>query len=306
MEVPLIMSSDLKNKKITDYTKVIQKESNTSITRKRLISNLSPPTSSPSDKWYNMDNQKEKPLLTASECNDTIELDPIPSAAENASLQKTLGPLITEFCCLRESVDADYADLKQTIAKQTSKTTQDLSRKIKSNAKQLISIAVENKSLHKENKELWDRLTKLESVQLSNNIIITGIQEGLFEPYHTTKLRVQGMITTTIDSSNITADLETAKKVEIIGCSCIRKYRHDRARPVSVTFKLHNDKELFLSCKRKLPAGIYANEEYPIHVKRMRDKLLPILKLAKSLPAYREKSRLDGDKLLINGTRWYR
>ena len=307
MEVPLIMSSDLKNKKITDYTKVIRKESNSSITRKRSISNLSPPTSSPSVKWYNMDNQKEKPLLTASECNDTAELDPIASAAENASLQKALSPLITEFHHLRESIDtvhADYADLKQTIAKQTSTTTQDLSRKIESNAKQLTSIAVENKSLSKENKELWDRLTKLESVQLSNNIIITSIQEGPFEPYHTTKLRVQEMIATTFDSGDITADLETAKKVEITGCSCIRKYRHNRARPVSVTFKLHDDKELFLSCKRKLPAGIYANEEYPIHVKRTWDQLLPILKLAKSFPAYCEKSRLDGDKLLINVTRY--
>ena len=152
--------------------------------------------------------------------------------------------------------------------------------------------------------ELRDRLTKLESVQPSNNIIITGIQEGPFEPYHTTNLRVQEMIVTTIDAGDITADLETAKKVEITGCSCIGKYRYNRARPVSVTLKLHDDKELFLSCKCKLPAGIYANEEYPIHVKRTLDKLLPILKLAKSLPAYHEKSRLDGDKLLINGTRY--
>ena len=53
---------------------------------------------------------------------------------------------------------------------------------------------------------------KLESVQLSNNIIITGIQEGPFEPYHTTKLRLQEMIATTIDSGDVTADLETAKR----------------------------------------------------------------------------------------------
>ena len=112
------------------------------------------------------------------------------------------------------------------------------------------------------------------------------------------------MIATTIDSGDITADLETAKKVEITGCSHIGKYRHDRARPVSITFKLHNDKVLFLSCKHKLPAGIYANKEYPIHVKKTWDKLLPILKLTKSLPAYHEKSRLDGDKLLINGIRY--
>ena len=56
--------------------------------------------------------------------------------------------------------------------------------------------------------------------------------------------------------------------------------------------------------KHKLPVGIYANEEYPIHMKRTRDKLLPILRLAKSQPAYWEKSRLDGDALLINGTKY--
>ena len=92
--------------------------------------------------------------------------------------------------------------------------------------------------------------------------------------------------------------------MEITGCSRVGKYRHNRARPISVTFKICDDKELFLSCKRKLPAGIYANEEYPIHIKRTRDRLLPILRLAKSQTEYREKSRLDGDSLLINGTRY--
>ena len=110
------------------------------------------------------------------------------------------------------------------------------------------------------------------------------------------------MIATTIDSGDVTADLEAAKKVEITGCSKVEKFRHNRARPISVTFKLRDDKELFLSCKHKLPAGIYANEEYPIHVKRTQDKLLPILRLVKTIPAYHEKSRLDGDKLVINGT----
>ena len=54
--------------------------------------------------------------------------------------------------------------------------------KIESNTQQLNSIVVENTSLHKENKELRDRLSQVELIQLSNNIIITGIQEGPFEP----------------------------------------------------------------------------------------------------------------------------
>ena len=50
-----------------------------------------------------------------------------------------------------------------------------------------------------------------------------------------------------------------------------------------------------------MPNGIYANKEYALHIKWNRDKLRPILRLAKSLPQYREKSKLIADKLIING-----
>ena len=51
-----------------------------------------------------------------------------------------------------------------------------------------------------------------------------------------------------------------------------------------------------------MPAGVYVNKEYPAHMKRNRGILRPILKLAKSIQDYHEKSRLQGDKLVINGT----
>ena len=43
------------------------------------------------------------------------------------------------------------------------------------------------------------------------------------------------------------------------------------------------------------------NEEYPTHMKRNSDILRPILKMAKGLPEYRERSKLQGDQLIING-----
>ena len=298
------MSKDIKNKKITEYTTVIAKNNRTTNPRKRTIGETSPSFLLPKVKRSNMENIKRTEMPENPKVNNT---DPITMVAENTSLSNALGPLITEFCHLRESVDtvhADYADLKIAISKQTSTATADLVSKIESNTLQLTNVAIENQNLCKENKELRDRLSKVEATQLSNNIIITGIQEGPFEPYQTTKLRVYEMIAITIDSGDKQEDLETAKKVEITGCSRIGKYRHNKARPISVTFRLLDDKELFLSCKRKLPAGIYANEEYPIHIKRTHDRLLPILRLAKSQPEYRAKSRLDGDSLLINGTRY--
>ena len=106
----------------------------------------------------------------------------------NASLQKALGPLMNKFRSLRESVKSDYADLKQTITKQKEVLQQELVDKIDNNARQLSSVCQENKILRKENDALKTRLDKLEQDQLRNNVMITGIQEGPYKQYSTTKL----------------------------------------------------------------------------------------------------------------------
>ena len=134
----------------------------------------------------------------------------------------------------------------------------------------------ENKILRKENEDLKTRLYHIEQNQLSNNVIITGIPEGPCEQYSTTKLRVQEMIAVTIDSGDADADLVKAKGIEITSCTRIGRFRQNIARLISVTFSTQDDKESFLSCKRKLPTGIFANEELPPHIKRRRDCLMPI------------------------------
>ena len=231
-------------------------------------------------------------------------LHSLESVEENSILKQALGPLITEFRLLRESVNTvhqDYADLKHTISKQKEELKQDLTDKIDKNTIQLIEVSNENKILRKENEDLKTRLDHIEQNQLSNNVIITGIPEGPYEQYSTTKLRVQEMIVVTIDSGDADADLVKAKGIEITSCTRIGRFRHNIATLISVTFSTRDDKELFLSCKRKLPTGIFANEELPPHVKRRRDHLMPIYRLAKSIPHYHEKCRLINDKLLING-----
>ena len=66
----------------------------------------------------------------------------------------------------------------------------------------------------------------------------------------------------------------------------------------------HDDKERIMAIKNKLLQGIYINNEYSTHVKRQRDSQRPILKLAKSIPEYREKSKLEGNHLVINGIKY--
>ena len=72
-------------------------------------------------------------------------------------------------------------------------------------------------------------------------------------------------------------------------------------RSISVTLCNYADKEKIMQHKKNLPSGIYINEEFPLEVKRCRDKLRPIWKLAKSLSEYRNKCKLSGDRLVING-----
>ena len=148
----------------------------------------------------------------------------------NTTLQTALGPLISEFRLLCESVDTvhnDYADLKNTISRQKDELKQELATHIDINTQQLCSMTQENNTVRKECDMLKTRLDKPEHVQLSNNVMVMGIQEDPFEQYSTTKLHIQEMIAATIQSGNSSDDLDTAKKVEITNCSRVGKYRHN-------------------------------------------------------------------------------
>ena len=263
-------------KKITEYTTI--QNSNVS---KNNIESICAHTSKPQKRPISP-NQLNKTITSkrpkselCGEMDDNSVLNPSSSLTglngmdgnDCDKLQKALSPLMNEFKSLRDSVKSDYNDLKHTITKQKEELQKELIHKIDSNTKQLSSISEENKLLRKENTELKSRLDTIEQNQLRNNVLLSGIQEGPYEQYNTTKLRIQEMIAITINSGNAVQDLETAKGIEIIDCKRLGKYRNNYSRPISVTFATRDDKEMFLSNKHTLPDGIYANEEFPIHIK---------------------------------------
>ena len=296
--------------KITNFTRRTRKNPEPITSMKRLISPTSSTTSECESKRLNtMDHSGHDKTptnkITNAETPSPVEQDPSTNIVENDKvLQQALGPLVAEFKLLRESVNTvhtDYKDLKQVISKQKEGIKHELIDKIDKTTTKLMEICHENRILHKENESLKSRLDRIEQNQLSNNVIITGIPEGPYEQYGITKLRVQEMIAVTIDSGDREDDLTKAKEIDITSCNRVDRYKHNVDRPISVTFATRDDKESFLSGKRKLPSGIFANEELPPHIKKRRDCLLPIYHLAKSLPEYRDKCRLTGDKLVING-----
>ena len=136
---------------------------------------------------------------------------------------------------------------------------------------------------------------------MKNNIIINGVAETKWEPYEITKTRVYETIASTLLKGDLMASMEEARKIDLVCCSRIGRYQMNRARPISVTFAKYDDKENVMKNERNLPDGVYINDEYPVEIKKNRDKLRPIFRLTKGLPQYCDKCKLSGDQLIING-----
>ena len=95
----------------------------------------------------------------------------------------------------------------------------------------------ENVVLRKENQNLKDRLDRLETAQLSNNVIISRILEQRWESYTLTKQRMHDTIAASKGTSNDPDVITEARKIEILYCTRIGRYKPNILRPISVTFQ---------------------------------------------------------------------
>ena len=140
--------------------------------------------------------------------------------SSSSELQNVLGPLITEFRqefkqefkLLCETVDTKCSNLKAAVKTQRSDIAcelskmekslhvhkQDLTNKLDTTVNVTNStmgqIIQENRKLRCKDNKLLERIQKIESQQLSNNVIISGISEGPWKNYDTTKQRVHDTV----------------------------------------------------------------------------------------------------------------
>ena len=137
--------------------------------------------------------------------------------SETSELERVIGPLVTEVKLLRESMDEKYTKLETAIEKQKEDMSKDIEKiektleshkaEISSNVNsnndlttaRINSIINENKKMGQVNVKLLERIQRIESQQLSNNVIITGISENPWEGYEVTKQRVCDMIAASIE-----------------------------------------------------------------------------------------------------------
>ena len=65
--------------------------------------------------------------------------------------------------------------------------------------------------------------------------------------------------------------LAHASMVNINYCLRVGRAWPNYSHLISIIFQNKEDKDLLMSNKKHLPTGIYVNDKYPIHVKKIRD-----------------------------------
>ena len=179
---------------------------------------------------------------------------------------------------------------------------------IQSNIVNITGLKEENSRLNREiqylsaeQAKLKSQLTKLETRNLDSTLIIRGIRE---EPKETEDMcceKIYRELANTISGSDPDERYTTAKTLTIRKCRRLGKFKRDRTRPVSVEFVHKEDRTYILENRSYLNEGVFADKEYPADVERIRQSLLPILRAVKKLDKYRDQSRMNYDRVVIQG-----
>ena len=132
-------------------------------------------------------------------------IDSTNAKTEMDNFKELLVPLLEKVDELKQSVDNKYSKLKEAITIQKSEVSSEIhkleksitsqreelgtmfTQQINKNDMKVQQVLNKNMELKQENKDLKERLDKLESLQLLNNVIITGIPEQQWESYTLTK-----------------------------------------------------------------------------------------------------------------------
>ena len=146
----------------------------------------------------------------------------------------------------KSEISQKLGHLKTIITEQKIEIVNEINSKVNKNSKKSEQLLGENIELKKENSELRERVSKIKTAQLSNNIIISGIPEQPFEMYEKTEQRIYDTFASAIEASDPTTSatsLDKAKKVDTVYCSRIGKQRLGHNRPISVTLSRRDGKE---------------------------------------------------------------
>ena len=154
--------------------------------------------------------------------------------------------------------------------------------------------------------DLKDRINAVENRALENNLIFHGIPDSENEYLNQLVDRLQHNFADTIDIHDDELQLQRARAIQILSCKRLGPYQENRTRPIRVEFMYKWDAHELFENRFYLGRVVYINQEYNAETERKRKLLWPILKATKQYNEYKGKSKLEEDKLVINGRRYGR
>ena len=144
----------------------------------------------------------------------------------------------------------------------------------------------------------------MENKALEFNLIFRGLKEEINETDEGLKEKIYWNIADTIDRYDQNERLAVAHTFTIRRCRGLGKPNPSRSRPVSVEFDRRADADAIYEYRYHLTGGLYVDREFNPETENSRRILRPILRAAKMKPEYRYKSRMENDKLVIDGKKY--
>ena len=252
----------------------------------------------------NMNPENPEPMDVADNRSEEEE-------SESDSEEDSAGALSVEQLAFERRLTKSLSKLMKKELKSVKSDLKKLSKcqiKQEKHIKEFVSIKEENRKLKiecekvlKENKDLRNRITKIENRMLNCNVVLHGLREDPWELESNRLEEVINAISYTIDEPTEEKQLEVARKICIKSTKRVGMYSSKKNRPISVSFERYCDADYVITNKRYLPRGVYADKEYSEETENNRRILRPIYRAARNSNSYSGKCKMEGDTLTIKG-----
>ena len=150
------------------------------------------------------------------------------------------------------------------------------------------------------------KINQLEDRSLERYLIFHGISESLPDDEEARTEKIYRAISDTISRETPEERLQLAREVEIIKTRRLGKPDPSRIRAISVELSNKYDVEQIYANRFSMEEGVFIDREFSRETEKDRRLLRPILKVAKNLPEYKKKCRLEGNQLVLDGKQYHK
>ena len=158
--------------------------------------------------------------------------------------------------------------------------------------KKMCDLVLVNEHLSSENRDLREKVLDLEYRQRRNNLVFDGIREHDGEQGSDCYNKIIAVLNNIMDT----------KKVRVARCHRVGAPSKSKfPRPIIACFDWYGDVTTILNSRKRLPKGIYVNDDLPDEWKDRRRALRPVYQLLKRDPSTRSKVHWSKDKLIYDG-----